>query len=701
MFGSLRSELQCKQSPSPAGTRRAGRSSAGMAGTPRLRHRKGRLVCCCVLVAVLEAVSGQIRYSIPEETEEGYFVGDIARDLGLSVQQLSGGGVRFVSKGRSQAFAMDFKSGRLITVERIDRERLCGGLETCLLSCELIVEDKMELYRADIEITDINDNAPRFPAEDFEIKISETTAPGWRFPLAEAQDPDLGTNALQSYELSANRHFSLRVHDGSSGVKCAELVLETSLDREEQAAHELLLTARDGGEPLRSSTARLTVLVLDANDNAPVFGEPVYTVSVPENVPEGSPLVAVKATDLDEGLNQEIKYSIRKITDEAAKLFRLDSKMGEISVVGQVNFEDSALHEIEVQAQDGGGRIGRSKVVIVVSDMNDNTPEITVRSLLSSIPEDSPPDTVIALLDVHDPDSGENGAVTCSIPGHLPFQLRRPFGNYYSLVTERALDREQVAAYNVTVTARDSGTPPLSTAITIALRIVDTNDNAPLFDRASYSASVRENNPRGSSVLSERATDPDWGENGRVTYSVLEGEVREPPLSSSVSINSETGAVYALRSFDYEQVRELRLEVQAEDGGSPPLRSTVWVSVLVVDENDNRPQILHPAAPSDGWTGVELAPRWSEAGYLVSKVVAVDADSGQNAWLSYQLLKATDAGLFSVGLHSGEVRTARSFGEKDAPKQSVVVLVKDNGQPPLSATATVRVAVAESISELL
>ncbi|XP_044883728.1 protocadherin gamma-A4-like isoform X23 [Mauremys mutica] len=559
----------------------------------------------------------------------------------------------------------------------------------------------MKLFPVEVEITDINDNAPSFRSEEFDLKISETTAPGSRFSVRQAEDPDMGLNSIQSYQLSSNTHFLLDVETRSDGVKYAELVLEKSLDREEQAVHNLILTATDGGDPVRSGTAQISVIVLDSNDNAPVFSQPIYKVSVWENVPEGSTVVTVKATDLDEGVNKEVKYSFQKITDKASKKLQLNSNTGDVTIVGNLDFEETALYEIEVQAHDGGGLFDRSKIVIVVSDVNDNTPEISLRSLISSIPEDSPPGTVIALLNVQDADSGENGEVTCSIPSNLPFQLKKPFDNYYSLVTDRALDREQVAAYNITVTATDNGTPPLSTATTIQLRILDTNDNAPLFDETSYTAYVTENNPRGASVFSLRASDHDEGENARVTYSVTEGQIQEAPLSSSISINSETGALYALRSFDYEQFREIRFQVQAQDGGSPPLSSNVSVTLFILDQNDNSPHILHPSFPTDGSTGVELAPRSSEPGYLVTKVVAVDADSGQNAWLSYQLLKATEPGLFSVGLHSGEIRTARYFLDKDALKQSLVVLVKDNGQPPLSATATVTVVVADSIPEIL
>uniref|UniRef100_A0A8D0LAJ4 Cadherin domain-containing protein n=1 Tax=Sphenodon punctatus TaxID=8508 RepID=A0A8D0LAJ4_SPHPU len=665
-----------------------------------------RALLCFVLVAVWKAACEQIRYSIPEEMQKGSFVGNIGKDLGLDLKGLSHRGVRITSRGRTQYFALDVSSGHLYITERIDREQICSGLEKCLLNLGIIIEDKMKLYGVEIEVTDINDNAPSFQSEILEFKISETTASGSLFPLRQAQDNDIGVNAIQNYQLSSNGHFSLEVHNGSDGAKYAQLVLEKPLDREELAFYNLVLTAFDGGDPIRSGKTQINVIVLDANDNPPIFSQAVSKVNIMENVPKGTEVVVIKATDLDEGVNKEIKYSFQKITHQGSQMFQLDSTTGVITLTGNLDYEETEFYEIELEATDGGGLFDRTKIVVLVRDVNDNAPEIAISSLISSVPEDSPPGTVIALLNVHDQDSGENGEVTCSIPSSLPFQLKKSFENYYSLVTDRALDREQEAAYNITVTATDHGAPPLSTSATISLQILDTNDNPPRFEQAAYTGYVRENNPRGASILSLQASDPDWGENARVTYSLLllllpGGEGSESPVSSSISIHSESGAVYALRSFDYEQLRELRFQVQAQDGGSPPLSTNVSVTLWILDQNDNSPEILYPASRSDGSTGVELAPRSSEPGYLVTKVVAVDADSGQNAWLSYQLLKATEPGLFRVGLQSGEIRTARSVLDKDALKQSLVVLVKDNGQPPLSASVSVTVVLADSLPQIL
>uniref|UniRef100_A0A8D0HJN0 Cadherin domain-containing protein n=1 Tax=Sphenodon punctatus TaxID=8508 RepID=A0A8D0HJN0_SPHPU len=671
-----------------------------MSGGQRLKERC-RALLCFVLVAAWEAASGQIRYSIPEEMAKGAFVGNVAKDLGLDTEKISERGVRILAEGRTQYFALNFESGHLYISERVDREELCGRSSNCLLRLEILVQVK--LHTVEIEITDINDNAPRFQVEQIELRVRESTATGARFLLPDAEDPDVGINSLQSYQLSDNRHFSLDVQTGADGAKYAELVLEMSLDREKQAVHNLILRALDGGDPLRSGTAQINVVVEDANDNAPIFAQSLYKVNVLEDTPVGSLLVTVNATDLDEGINSQVTYTFRKISEKASSIFHLDAKTGEMTVAQKLDFEECELYETEVQARDGRGLSGRAKVLLNVLDVNDNNPEVTVTSFSSSVPEGSPTGTVIALLKVRDRDSGENGEVTCSIFTHLPFRLQKSYDNFYSLVTDGPLDREQVSEYNVTITARDRGNPPLSTITALSLKILDKNDNPPTFTQTSYAGYIAENNPRGASIFTLEASDPDWGENARVTYSLLPGgEGSESPVSSSISIHSESGAVYALRSFDYEQLRELRFQVQAQDGGSPPLSTNVSVTLWILDQNDNSPEILYPASSrSDGSTGVELAPRSSEPGYLVTKVVAVDADSGQNAWLSYQLLKATEPGLFRVGLQSGEIRTARSVLDKDALKQSLVVLVKDNGQPPLSASVSVTVVLADSLPQIL
>ncbi|XP_059773293.1 protocadherin gamma-A6 isoform X17 [Balaenoptera ricei] len=672
-----------------------------MAALQRRRHYSVLVLLFMLLGTLWEAGAGQIHYSIPEELDKVSFVGNIAKDLGLEPRELADRGVRIVPRGRTQLFALNPRSGSLVTAGRIDREELCAQSEPCLVSFNILVEDKLNLYPVEVEIVDINDNAPRFVREELEVKIIENAALSSRFPLMEVYDPDVGVNSLQGLKLSGNSHFSVDVPSEADGPKYPELVLERALDREREAIHRLVLTAMDGGDPVRSGVARILVTVLDANDNAPVFTQSVYRVSVPENLPVGTPVLSVTARDQDEGAHAEVTYSFVRITEKISKTFCLNVLTGEISTSANLDYEDSSFYELDVEARDQPGLQDRAKVLISILDVNDNVPEVVVTSGSRSVAESTLPGTVIVLFQVYDRDSGLNGLVTCSISRSLPFELEKSVDNYYRLVTNTVLDREQVSLYNITVTATDKGMPSLSTEMLISLNVADINDNPPAFPHTSYSVYIPENNPRGASIFSVTANDPDSHENAQVTYSLAEDTIQGVPLSSYISINSDTGVLYALHSFDYEQFRDLQLRVIASDSGDPPLSSNVSLSIFVLDQNDNTPEILYPALPTDGSTGVELAPRSAEPGYLVTKVVAVDRDSGQNAWLSYRLLKASEPGLFVVGLHTGEVRTARALLDRDTLKQSLVVAVQDHGQPPLSATVTLTIAVADSIPDVL
>uniref|UniRef100_A0A8C3ELW3 Uncharacterized protein n=1 Tax=Corvus moneduloides TaxID=1196302 RepID=A0A8C3ELW3_CORMO len=675
----------------------------------RRRQRRaagcGRALVAALLLCVwCRAAAERVRYSIAEELGRGSLVGPLARDLGLSADELPARKLRLSEE--KQYFTVSEENGNLYVNERLDREEMCGESASCSVSFEALVHNPLNVFHVEVAIEDVNDNDPAFSKGVLDLEIGEWIPPGTHFPLEMARDADAGSNSLLTYQLTSNPSFTLAMKESTDGSKQPELVLERALDREKQSSFELVLTASDGGDPARSGTVQIHINVTDANDNPPVFSKSVYEARIAENLPAGSLVLRVQATDADAGSNGRVSYSFGNVPEEVHALFIVDSDSGEVRTVGPLDFEEKNKYIVSLEARDGGGFTAHCKAQIDITDENDNAPEITILSLSSPVPEDAPTGTVVALLKVRDRDSGENGQVSCELSG-IPFRLQSSHGSYYSVVTARELDREQVSEYNVTVRAADGGSPALQSSAVLALRVLDVNDNAPVFAQERYSARLAENNAAGALVLTVRATDADWGQNARVRYRLWEGRVRGAPLSSYVSVQAETGALYALRSFDYEEVRELELWVRAEDGGAPALSSNVSVRLLIVDENDNAPQVLYPpAAPpaasgKGGWSGVELAPRSSEPGALVAKVVAVDADAGQNAWLSYELAKATEPGLFRVGLHSGEVRTARFPLARDAARQSLVVVVKDHGRPALSATATLSVVLAESVAELL
>ncbi|XP_061090042.1 protocadherin gamma-A11-like [Conger conger] len=660
----------------------------------------GASYCWLLFVLAVPASFADVSYSIPEELKRGSVIGNIAKDLDVDFKSLLDRKARLNAEGSSKRYCdINLNSGDLIVAERIDREQLCGQKTVCNLKYELMLESPFDLHRVLVQIQDINDNSPRFPKDIIRLEITESADKGARFPVNEAHDADIGQNAVQSYTLQRNDHFVLAVQTNIDGGKYGELVLEKELDREEQQEVSLLLTASDGGTPQRSGTVVIHVTVLDANDNIPVFSQAVYKASLPENSHLGALVVTVSASDTDEGANGEVTYEFSRISDEAKDLFSLDRKTGEILVTGPIDFEKESSYEMRIEGKDGAGLASQTKVIVDITDVNDNAPVIFVASLINSVPESAPPGTEIGIINVQDLDSEGNHPVRCSIQGHVPFKLKPSVKNYYSIVTTGELDRELQSEYNISLTASDEGSPPLSSFKTLHVSISDVNDNPPAFDEQSYSAYVTENNKPGTFVISVRARDPDWRQNGTVFYSLLSSEVSGVPVSSFLSINGDTGVIHAVRSFDYEQFRSFKVQVVARDNGSPPLSSNVTVSVFITDENDNSPHILYPA-PLGNSMMTEMVPKAAHAGSLVSKVIAVDADSGQNAWLSYQILKSTDPGLFTIGLHSGEIRAQRDIAESDTMKQNLVVSVKDNGQPSLLTTCAVYLLISDNLAEV-
>uniref|UniRef100_A0A3B4VQX6 Protocadherin beta-15-like n=1 Tax=Seriola dumerili TaxID=41447 RepID=A0A3B4VQX6_SERDU len=654
----------------------------------------------CGFALFIHITTADLSYSVLEEMRPGSIVGNIAKDLGLEVGKLLTRKARIDTEESYQNYcAIDLKTGDFVIREKIDREEFCGEKVSCMLKFELVLESPLELHRISLLIQDVNDNSPVFPKDMVKLEIGESAVKGARYRINEAHDADIGQNTVKQYNLQKNEHFLLSVREDTDGSKSVELVLDKELDREKEHDLNFMLIAVDGGNPQRSGTANIHVTVLDANDNAPVFDQAFYKASLPENAALDTVAITVSASDADEGINGEVTYEFSRISERAKKVFSLSSKTGEIKVIGPLDFESDSKYEMRIDAKDGYGLSSDSKVMIDITDVNDNAPVIYLKSLVNPIPENVSPGTEVGIINVQDRDSENNRQVRCSIQQNVPFKLVPSIKNYYSLVTTGQLDRELVSDYNITITATDEGSPPLSSSKTVELSVADINDNPPVFEEQSYSAYVTENNKPGSTLCSVSARDPDWRQNGTVIYSLLAGEVNGAPVSSYLSVNGDTGVIHAVRSFDYEQFRSFKVHVMARDNGSPPLSSNVTVSVFISDVNDNFPQILYPAPEGNSFM-TELVPKAAHGGSLVSKVIAVDADSGQNAWLSYHIVKSTDPGLFTIGLHSGEIRTQRDISESDSMKQNLIVAVKDNGQPSLSATCSMYLLISDNLAEV-
>ncbi|XP_032741599.1 protocadherin beta-18-like [Rattus rattus] len=635
-------------------------------------------------------------YSVAEETETGSSIGNIIKDM--DVGDLAARGARVIFDDYQPYLQLELETGNLLLNKKLDREALCSTSEPCILHFQVLLENPLQFFQAELLIEDVNDHTPTFLEKLIFLNISEGATPGTSFQMDNAQDLDIGMNAILNYSISPNPYFYLKLKDSGKGRRYPELVLARSLDREKEASISLILTAIDGGSLPRTGAVQVQVVVLDVNDNAPEFEKTLYEVQVPENSSVDSLVIKVSAKDLDSGINGEVSYSFSHISRDVQKTFEIHPISGEIHLKTVLDFEVIQSYTVNVQAIDGGGLSGKSAIIVQVTDVNDNPPEIVITSLMSPIQENSLSEMVVAIFSLRDQDSGENGRMICSIQDKLPFLLKPTFKNFYTLVTEHPLDRESRAEYNITITVSDLGTPRLTTQHTITVQVADINDNAPAFTQTSYTMFVHENNSPALHIGTISATDSDSGSNAHITYSLLPFHDPQLSLASLISVNADNGQLFALRALDYEALQTFEFHVGATDGGSPALSSQALVHVVVLDDNDNAPFILYPLQNASA-PCTELLPRAAEPGYLVTKVVAVDRDSGQNAWLSFQLLKATEPGLFSIWAHNGEVRTTRMLSERDVPKHKLLLLVKDNGEPPRSASVSLHLLVVDGFSQ--
>ncbi|XP_077122288.1 protocadherin gamma-C5-like isoform X17 [Ranitomeya variabilis] len=639
--------------------------------------------------------SKNLQYSVLEEAEVGTLVGNITDDLGLLTATMSERRVQLKSSGFGQYFAVDQHNGTFFVNRTIDRESVCGSTLQCLMTVEVVLEKPLELHRAEVEILDINDNSPMFSSSEQVIKIAEIFAyPGATFPLEEAQDRDSGINGVRQYSLSPHMYFSLSTRSPDDGARSPELVIEKALDREERGDYQLILTAFDGGDPPKSGTAQIKIIIIDFNDNAPVFQQTFYKIKVTENLPEDTPIIQLNASDLDEGVNAEIEYFLDVRTPVSVRqLFSLDPNTGIIRTNAIMDFETSNVYEITVRAKDKGipQMEGSCVVQIAIEDVNDHVPQILLTSLLGEIPEDTVVGTTIGLFSILDLDSGKNGEAQLVLSPDGPFQIKS-FKDHYALIVGNSLDREDVSLYEVMLTAEDMGSPSLSSKVTITVNISDVNDNPPMFLNEDFNTFIPENNEPGHSLYTLSAFDRDEGSNAKFTYSVAEYQLGSLPISSFIAINPISGVIYATSSFDYEQVNVLEIVVQVEDDGNPKLFTNTTLYVFILDMNDNPPKLLYPKLSRE----LNIS-KTVPVGYLVTKVSAVDSDSGQNALLSYSFVEPDNDGLpFNISSHSGEIKTVRKFLPSDESQQKLVLSISDKGHPSLSITVTLLVALVNN-----
>lgn len=657
----------------------------------------GSLLACIWLDP---SIAQELIYPIREELQENVLIGNIPKDLNISHTSAATGAsanlvYRLVSKaGDSPLVRVLGNTGEIFTTSnRIDREKLCPGSSfedaECSFEIEVVVlpNDYFRLIKIKIIVKDTNDNAPMFPSPVINISIPENTLINSRFAIPSATDPDTGPNSVHKYELiNGQSAFGLDIVETPEGEKWPQLIVQQNLDREQKDTYVMKIKVEDGGSPQKSSTAILQVTVTDVNDNKPVFRENQIEVHIPENSPIGTSVVQLQATDADIGPNAEIHYVFgTQVSPATKRLFALNSTSGLITVQRPLDREETAIHKLSVLASDGSSSPARATVIINVTDVNDNPPNIDLRYIISPIngtvflSEKDPINTKIALITVSDKDTDINGKVICFIEKDVPFHLKAVYDNQYLLETSALLDYEGTKEYNFKIVASDSGKPSLNQTALVRVRLEDENDNPPIFTQPVIELAVMENNKRDLFLTTLSATDEDSGKNAEIVYQL-------GPNASFFDLDRKTGVLTASRVFDREDQDRFLFTVTARDNGTPPLQAQAAVIVTVLDENDNNPKFTHNHFQ---FFVSENLPKYSTVGVIT----VTDSDAGENAAISLSILNDNEN--FILDPFSGVIKSNVSFDREQQSSYTFDVRAIDSGRPPCSSAAKVTINVID------
>ncbi|XP_007544313.1 protocadherin-18 isoform X1 [Poecilia formosa] len=663
-----------------------------------------------VLVLAAQHVTGKtLKYQIFEEQKVGTVIARLRDDVADVLAKLpSSVSLRFraMQRGSSSFLAVREQDGEISIRTKIDREKLCEKNLNCSIQFDVLTlpTEHLQLFHVEVEVLDINDNTPHFAKAVIPIEISESAAIGARIPLDSATDPDVGENSLYTYALEPNNNFKIDVQSRSDGVKYAELVVLRELDREVRSSYELQYTASDRGVPPRTGSTLLKISIADSNDNSPVFEKSSYVISLPENSPVGTLLIDLNATDADDGTNAKIAYSFSNhVSPKIIETFKINTDSGHLTLIKRVDYETANSYDIDVQAQDMGPNSmpAHCKILVKVVDVNDNKPDISINfpsqgnGDAAYVSEASPLDTFVALVRVEDLDSGLNGEVECKLHGQGYFKLQKTYENNYMILTNVSLDREKRSEFSLTVVAEDRGTPSLSTVKHFTVHVTDENDNPPRFEKGRYEIFKSENNAPGAYLTSITATDPDLDANGQVSYSILENFIHGSSISTYVTIDPSNGAIYALRTFDREEVNNISFIVQAKDAGKPPLTSNTTVVLSILDENDNPPVIVVPQLWN--FSADVRASKFTEAGRLVTVVRATDRDTGVNGELICSIVSGNEEGYFVIEPRTCKIQANTSLENFPHEHAELTVVVRDQGTESLSAKAVLKINLYENM----
>ena len=367
-----------------------------------------------------------------------------------------------------------------------------------------------------ITITDENDNSPTFNPDSYVANIVENSTVGFSILTVTASDLDLGANAQIHFGIVSGAKFQV---DPTTGV----VSVGDDLNRELRSRYVLNVSATDGGQSARRGYAPVIVHIVDVNDNAPTFDALSYAADIREDVAVGSFVLDVDASDLDSGVNGELRYDLIDGGSGDANRFVVNASSGEIRTRLAFDRETKADYTFSVRATDNGQPSAKSataSVKIQVTDVNDNDPVFTQRLYRTDALESTANNSILLTVAATDVDLGLNGEVVYYIGNdtHGLFHIENP--KIGSVVLRGALDHETRSRLSFVVEARDRGDPYRSSLATVEVNVLDVNDNNPVFTKTNYRASVDENLPPGQSLLTVNATEKDASV---ITYSISAG----------------------------------------------------------------------------------------------------------------------------------------------------------------------------------
>ncbi|KAG8552958.1 hypothetical protein GDO81_003180 [Engystomops pustulosus] len=541
-----------------------------------------------------------------------------------------------------------------------------------------------------VTVTDVNDNRPVFKDKDIEVNIPEDAAVGTSVTQLHATDADLGSNAKIHFYFGnqvsnlARRHFAI---DNNTGL----ITVKEPLDREESHYHKLTVLASDGGST--PSRATVTINITDINDNIPSIDtryiiNPVNgTVQISEKAPINTKIALITVTDKDADLNGKVTC----FTDHDVP-FRLKPVFDNqflLETAAPLDYETTREYAIKIVASDSGKPpLNQSAMLLIkVKDENDNPPIFSLPVIGLSFIENNPPGTELTKISATDADSGRNAELSYILGPNTPpiFNLDRRTG---ILTAVRKLDREKQNNYIFKVIAKDNGLPSLQSNTTVNITVLDQNDNSPSFTHNEYNFYVPENLPTYGTVGLITVTDEDEGVNANFTLSLVNAK-------DNFIIDPLTGVIKPNITFDREQQGSYTFQVKAVDLGTPQKSSTVKVTIFVEDVNDNRPVFV---IPSTNYS-YELVPTSTNPGSIVTKVFAVDNDTGINADLRYSIVGGNPRGLFTIDERSGNISLKEKILAGDHGLHRLVIKVNDSGKPePFHTLALVHLFVNETIT---